>query len=50
MRTAAKTWQLLAHDRSAIEKLAAALGSSPIVAQLLLNRRLDDPEAISLLT
>jgi single-stranded-DNA-specific exonuclease len=41
----AKTWRLLAHDRAAVERLAAALGKSPLVAQLLLNRGLDAPEA-----
>ena len=45
MRTVAKTWQLLPHDRSAIERLAAALRLSPIVAQLLLNRNLSEPAA-----
>jgi single-stranded-DNA-specific exonuclease len=39
----AKTWQLLPHDRDAIERLASALGLSPIVAQLLLNRGLNEP-------
>jgi single-stranded-DNA-specific exonuclease len=38
-----KTWRLLPHDRSAVEKLSAALGLGPIVAQLLLNRGLSDP-------
>jgi single-stranded-DNA-specific exonuclease len=40
----AKSWHLLPHDRGAIERLAAALGVSPIVAQLLLNRQLHTPE------
>jgi single-stranded-DNA-specific exonuclease len=40
----AKTWQLLPHDRGAIERLAAALRVPAIVAQLLLNRGLDRPE------
>jgi single-stranded-DNA-specific exonuclease len=44
LRAIAKTWQLLPHDRTAIESLAAALGLSPIVAQVLLNRGLDQPE------
>jgi single-stranded-DNA-specific exonuclease len=39
----AKAWQLLPHDRDAIDRLASALRLSPIVAQLLLNRSLDDP-------
>ncbi len=38
MRTAAKAWHLLPHDRDAIQRLADALHLSPIVAQLLLNR------------
>ncbi|HEY7423938.1 MAG TPA: single-stranded-DNA-specific exonuclease RecJ [Gemmataceae bacterium] len=38
-----KTWRLLPHDRAAVEQLATALGLGPIVAQLLLNRGLDDP-------
>jgi single-stranded-DNA-specific exonuclease len=37
-----KTWRLLPHDRTAVERLSAALGVGPIVAQLLLNRGLDD--------
>jgi single-stranded-DNA-specific exonuclease len=44
LRTAGKTWQLLAHDRDAIERLAAALQLSPVVAQVLLNRGLDQPD------
>src|SRR5262249_368343 len=42
---AAKTWHLLPHDETAIERLARALGQSPIVAQLLLNRDLKDVES-----
>jgi single-stranded-DNA-specific exonuclease len=42
--TLSKSWQLLAHDRSAIERMAGALRVAPIVAHLLLNRRLDTPE------
>jgi len=41
----AKAWSLLAHDPAAIERLAARLGLSPIVAQLLLNRGLAEPDA-----
>jgi single-stranded-DNA-specific exonuclease len=41
----AKAWQLLAHDSDAIERLAARLRLSPVVAQLLLNRGLADPDA-----
>jgi single-stranded-DNA-specific exonuclease len=37
-----KTWQLLAHDRGRIERLGESLQVSPIVAQLLLNRGLED--------
>jgi len=40
-----KTWHLQPHDRTAVERLAAALGIAPIVAQLLLNRRLEAPDA-----
>jgi single-stranded-DNA-specific exonuclease len=36
---AAKTWHLLPHDADAITRLAADLQVSPIVAQLLLNRK-----------
>jgi len=37
-----KSWRLLPHDSAAVERLAAALGIGPIVAQLLLNRGLKD--------
>jgi single-stranded-DNA-specific exonuclease len=37
-----KTWRLLPHDSAAVERLSAALGMGPIVAQLLLNRGLTD--------
>ncbi len=37
-----KTWRLLPHDSAAVERLSAALGTGPIVAQLLLNRGLSD--------
>src|SRR5687767_1354922 len=40
-----KVWQLVPHDRTAIERLAGAAGISPVVAQLLLNRKLTTPEA-----
>jgi single-stranded-DNA-specific exonuclease len=43
--SAAKTWHLLPHDPAAIERLATTLRLSPVVAQLLLNRDLRDPEA-----
>jgi single-stranded-DNA-specific exonuclease len=37
-----KIWRLLPHDRPDVERLASELGTGPIVAQLLLNRGLDD--------
>jgi single-stranded-DNA-specific exonuclease len=40
----AKMWRLLPHDPAAIESLARAIHHPPIVAQLLLNRKLDQPE------
>src|SRR4051812_26703510 len=40
----AKVWSLLPHDATAIEHLARTLRVSPIVAQLLLNRKLAAPE------
>jgi single-stranded-DNA-specific exonuclease len=43
MQKSAKRWRLLPHDRAAIERLARALNLSPIVAQLLLNRQLNEP-------
>src|SRR5262249_31381686 len=39
-----KIWQLLPHDPSAIERLSRELNVSPVVAQLLLNRQLSEPE------
>jgi single-stranded-DNA-specific exonuclease len=39
-----KIWQLLPHDPQAVERLARSLHLSPIVAQLLLNRDLSEPE------
>ncbi len=39
-----KIWSLLPHDRDAIERLSRTLQVSPIVAQLLLNRKLAEPE------
>lgn len=44
VRAVPKTWHLLAHDRMAVERLAAATRSAPVVAQLLLNRGIDEPE------
>jgi single-stranded-DNA-specific exonuclease len=40
-----KTWRLLPHEPDALNRLAAGLGVSPILAQLLLNRGLREPEA-----
>jgi single-stranded-DNA-specific exonuclease len=40
-----KLWHLVPHDRTAIERLAADLRVSPVVAQLLLNRDLKNPDA-----
>jgi len=45
LRTVTKTWHLLPHDRAAIERLAASLRLSPVVAQLLLNRGLMETAA-----
>ena len=42
---AAKTWHLAPHDPAAIARLARALNVPPILAQLLLNRKIDDPQA-----
>lgn len=39
-----KAWRLLPHDRTAIESLARTLQISPILAQLLVNRNLGDPD------
>jgi single-stranded-DNA-specific exonuclease len=44
LRAAAKNWTLLPHDRGAIERLGQALRLSPIIAHLLLNRGLADPD------
>jgi single-stranded-DNA-specific exonuclease len=33
-----KTWRLLPHERSSVERLASSLQVAPVVAQLLLNR------------
>src|ERR1700674_5384783 len=44
MPVGAKDWQLLPHDSQAIEGLARGLGISPIVAQLLHNLRISNPE------
>ncbi|MFO0841602.1 MAG: single-stranded-DNA-specific exonuclease RecJ [Gemmataceae bacterium] len=39
-----RRWRLLPHDRHAVDRLARALPTSPIVAQLLLNRGVADPD------
>jgi single-stranded-DNA-specific exonuclease len=39
-----KTWRLLPHEPDEINRLAAGLGVSPVLAQLLLNRGLREPE------
>ena len=43
-----KAWRLLPHDQGAIESFAKSLQISPILAQLLLNRKLADPTAAKL--
>ncbi len=45
MRTVNKAWQLLPHDPAAVDRLARALNVAALVAQLLLNRKLDAPAA-----
>jgi single-stranded-DNA-specific exonuclease len=42
-RKGAKVWHLLPHDSSALERLSQSLRVSPIIAQLLLNRRVAEP-------
>ncbi|HEV3446456.1 MAG TPA: single-stranded-DNA-specific exonuclease RecJ [Gemmataceae bacterium] len=44
MDTVAKIWQLLPHDRSAMEQLGKTLRVPPVVAQLLLNRGIVEAE------
>src|SRR5271168_4154288 len=39
-----KSWHLLPHDRSAVEGLARSLRLSPLVAQLLLNRGVQEAD------
>lgn len=39
-----KVWHLLPHDAAAMERLAAGMRCSPLVAQLLLNRGIDRPD------
>jgi single-stranded-DNA-specific exonuclease len=45
VQTIAKSWHLLPQDRGATERLAKALRVPPVVAQLLLNRGLEEPTA-----
>jgi single-stranded-DNA-specific exonuclease len=45
MSYVAKSWHLLPHDPHGVERLASRLRVSPIVAQLLLNRRIAEPDA-----
>jgi single-stranded-DNA-specific exonuclease len=45
VRTTNRIWQLQPHDPAGIERLAAALRVSPVVAQLLLNRGLAEPDS-----
>ncbi len=40
-----KVWQLLPHDSSAVQRLSRELRVAPVIAQLLLNRGVDQPEA-----
>src|SRR5438128_1071687 len=50
-RKHAKVWHLLPHDPAAIDRLSRALRVSPIVAQLLLNRKqIETPQAERFLT
>jgi single-stranded-DNA-specific exonuclease len=44
MPTAVKSWHLLPHDPDAVCRLAAALNVPPVVAHLLHNRGLGDPD------
>jgi single-stranded-DNA-specific exonuclease len=44
MTSASKLWRLQAHDAAAIDRLARALKCPPLLAQLLINRGLNDPE------
>lgn len=45
MPPGAKSWHLLPHDAASISRLARELNVSPILAQLLLNRKITDPQA-----
>lgn len=42
MEHTAKVWHLLPHDPAAIDRLARSVPVSPILAQLLLNRKISD--------
>jgi len=42
-KVARKAWQLLPHDPAAIEQLSRTLRVAPIIAQLLLNRKIAEP-------
>lgn len=42
---AARSWQLLPHDPAAIRRLSESVRVAPLVAQLLCNRGLTDPDA-----
>lgn len=42
VKPTAKTWRLLPHDRPAADRLAAEVGISPVLAQILLNRGVRD--------
>jgi single-stranded-DNA-specific exonuclease len=44
-RACAKVWQLLPHNAAAIENLSRTLRVSPIVAQLLINRKITEQRA-----
>jgi single-stranded-DNA-specific exonuclease len=39
-----KTWRLLPHDEAAVGRLASQLQLAPVVAQLLLNRGITEPD------
>lgn len=45
MDRVAKLWHLLPHDRPAVERFARAMQLPPVLAQLLLNRGLNEPAA-----
>jgi single-stranded-DNA-specific exonuclease len=44
-QAAKRVWHLLPHDRAALERLAREVPTSPVVAQLLLNRGVREVEA-----